>query len=266
MKLARRVNERINYYKDKTTNEKGYGLVQRWECYTITRPKDALVSAFLFLNLIVCFIYPFAFLCWSKNIVGALTFIVMAFMHFQQTSLDSIQIFEELGSFAFRRERNHSVVHPGKDWRNKSRLYHITSLNIFRGMWSRALGAFVWLFVVVALAAVITSSTSGDGTSEQLTTATNTTALSQDRLDPWFSFPNSTFFYQEPQLLNHPKCLLESSESSSDIQYLADYAFLGKSIGTTLLQRSSKPIQRSHTNYFSKSTLLQNGNNPASLK
>ena len=263
MKLAKKVDERINYYQDKATNDEAYGLVQRWERYTITRPKNAVVAAFLLLHLLFCFVYPFAFLCWSKNIAGSVTFIAMALMHFQQTSLDSIQIFEELGSYAFGTERNLEVGRS-KDWKYKSRLYHITNLNYYRSMWSRALGALVWLAVVVATAAVITSSSSGYGTPE----TSKTTTISQDHLDSWFRFPNSTFFYQEPELMNNPKCLLESSDSSSAMQYLADYAFLGKSLllfTRTLLQRFLKPIQCSHINYFSKSALLRKRNDPASL-
>ena len=105
----------------------------------------------------------------------------------------------------------------------------------------------MWLFVVVAIAAVITSSGNGGVAPEPSSTATNTRALSEDRLDPWLNFPNGTFFYQEPELMNHPKCILESSDTSSAMQYLADYAFLGKS--HTILSYLNIELSNMHNSY-----------------
>lgn len=55
-----------------------------------------------------------------------------------------------------------------------------------------------------------------------------TEAASSTRLDPTITFPNSTFFYQDQKQMNLATCQLDPSDSTSNIQYLADYAFLGK--------------------------------------
>ena len=55
-----------------------------------------------------------------------------------------------------------------------------------------------------------------------------TEAASSTRVDPGITFPSSTFFYQEPKQMNLATCQLDPSDSTSKMQYLADYAFLGK--------------------------------------
>jgi hypothetical protein len=211
-KLAKKVNEQINSQMDTTIDGEGAGLVQKWECFTITRPTDATVATFLLFHVLFCFVYPFSYLCWSGNIPGAITFIFMAAAHFQQTSLDSIEVVEELGSDMFGM-KNESSGSERSEWKYKSRVFHLLRLNTYRGFWSRAIGAFVWLFVVVAVAAVFSN---GDDA--------ESAATSSDNLSPRINFPNSTFNYQDNRM--QARCKFDA-ESSSTIQYLADYAFLG---------------------------------------
>jgi hypothetical protein len=136
----------------------------------------------------------------------------MAAAHFQQTSLDSIEVVEELGSDMFGM-KNESSGSERSEWKYKSRVFHLLRLNTYRGFWSRAIGAFVWLFVVVAVAAVFSN---GDDA--------ESAATSSDNLSPRINFPNSTFNYQDNRM--QARCKFDA-ESSSTIQYLADYAFLG---------------------------------------
>jgi hypothetical protein len=256
--LALKVKERIGYYQDlhaedyrnNDIDQHGHGLLQKWECYTMTRPKKFATATFLVLHLLFCFLLPFAFLCWTKNVAGVLTFVAMGFMHFQQTSLDSIQIVEELGSLAFGKQEDAEVKCslPTNRQRWISRLFHIHSLNGYRDIWSRALGknncfdgnciysthmdllscdlslgTFVWLFVAVAVAALFASRGN----------ATEMANSSSDKLDPWMTFPISTFIYKEPQTMNQPTCSLDTINSSS-MKYLADYAFLGMPVSLSI--------------------------------
>jgi hypothetical protein len=206
-KLAKKVNEQIENSKAASVIAgEGTGLVQKWECFTITRPKSTTVWTFLLLHTMFCFIYPFSFLCWSGNIPGAITFVVMAAFHFQQTSLDSIEVVEELGSDMFGM-KNEPAMQDRKEWKYKSRVFHLLRLNTYRAFWSRAIGIFLWLFVVVAVAAVLSSGNDASESAEQT-----------------MVFPNSTFNYQDTQM--QARCTFDS-DSSSTMKYLADYAFLG---------------------------------------
>ena len=140
-KLAKKVNEAMNHYQDsgecKMKDGEGKGLTHQWKCHTITRPKDFFVASFLLLHLLLCFVFPFTFLCWSRNGSGAVTFIVMSLLHFQLTIMDSEQIVEEIGADDFTKDN--PDMENNLKWKYKSRLYHITSMNGYRSIWSHIL-------------------------------------------------------------------------------------------------------------------------------
>lgn len=221
-KISKRLSESIDQYDQLETgdsNEKAHGLLNKWECYTITRPTMSFTVVYLIFQVFVFFIFPLTFLCTSKNIAGALVFIGMTWMSFQKRLLDPAEVLEELGSFASLGKmlvRPESVGLVGstnrQDWIYKARLYHIQNMSsdASQMIWSRALGTFVWLFMLVAVAASVGSESSDS-----------------DRNDPWLTFPsNNTYFYKEPQSAANPMCRLDTTDPNKSIQYLADYVFL----------------------------------------
>ena len=148
-------------------------------------------------------------------------------------------ILEELGDFATLGKKEGSILkHGGRlgvtsrsEWKYKSRLYHIHRMMNYRKVWGVALGSFVWLFIVVTIGASFSQPT------EQTNTAAGSSQhqidkLEAQKIDPLLTFPSSnvTHFYEGPQTSSHPMCHLDATDSTSSIQYLVDYVFLGKNI------------------------------------
>ena len=147
-------NENIRMLKlddnDEEINDKNNhhhnALFQKWEKYTVTKPTSALAwASFIFKNIFLSMI-PFAYFCYSRNAVGAITYLVAFLLCFDRTYFDIGPIVEGLGSFGrLGLDPGASLTHDGllgattrKEWQQKSRLYHMTRMNsnASRRIWS----------------------------------------------------------------------------------------------------------------------------------
>ena len=112
-------------------------LFQKWVTYSVTKPTPAFTwSSFIFKNIFIAMI-PLSYFCYSRNLVGAMTYIVMCMLCFEKTYFDIGPIVEALGSYGtLGLKSGASLQHGGllgaatrEEWEQKSRLYHITRMN-----------------------------------------------------------------------------------------------------------------------------------------
>jgi len=219
------------------------GLCQVWKSYVVTRPTVSF-SWFVFaLQMVALFLYPFVYLCVSKNLPGAFLFLVMVLICLEKHLLDPLPVIQEMGTYgSLGTSMEGSTlgdreIASKQEWKSKSRLYHIKSIDNSqsRYFWSRAFYGFLILFFTVLTLAAVTGTKSAPAAD----TPTGATAVDSDLLDPWITFPSdANFFYTKPQSLSYPRCrfgegklrrtddIIEDQSPSSPIQYLVDYAFL----------------------------------------
>ena len=121
-------------------------IFQKWETFTVTKPASAVTWSSFFAKNVILFMIPFSYFCYSRNLVGALTYIAMFMLCFDKTYFDIGPIVETLGSFGtLGLESGKSLSHEGLlgaatrvEWEQKSRLYHVTRMNntASRRIWS----------------------------------------------------------------------------------------------------------------------------------
>lgn len=131
------VKRNIEGGSDDNEDDHDSALFQKWVTYTVTKPTSAFTwSSFLFKNIFIALI-PLSYFCYSRNLVGATTYLIMFMLCFEKTYFDIGPIVEALGSFGtLGLESGTSLQHGGllgattrAEWEQKSRLYHITRVN-----------------------------------------------------------------------------------------------------------------------------------------
>ncbi|KAL7544460.1 hypothetical protein ACHAWF_007839 [Thalassiosira exigua] len=203
-------------------------LFQKWETFTVTKPTPGFAWISFAVENIICVVTPFSYLCYSRNLIGAILYIVLFLLCFEKNYFDIGPIVEALGSFgSLGLESAASHQYDGllgastrEEWQQKSRLYHITRMNnsASRRIWFKLLKSVAFIFAVVALAAI----SSGSGAEEGAV--------------PYTTFPsNNTFFYDVPQEKVSPICNADlgnshdsngTSSLTTPVKYLADFGFL----------------------------------------
>lgn len=132
--ILKRINEGGS---DGSEDEHDRALFQKWVTYTVTKPTPAFTwGSFVFKNIFIAMI-PLSYFCYSRNLVGALTYLIMYMLCFEKSYFDIGPIVEALGSFGtLGLESGASLQHGGllgattrAEWEQKSRLYHITRVN-----------------------------------------------------------------------------------------------------------------------------------------
>ena len=112
-------------------------IFQKWETFTVTKPTLAVTWGSFFAKNVITALIPFSYFCYSRNVVGALSYIAMFMLCFEKTYFDIGTIVETLGSFgSLGLESGKSLAHDGLlgaatrvEWEQKSRLYHVTRMN-----------------------------------------------------------------------------------------------------------------------------------------
>ena len=139
LELLKSINEILRYVKEADNEEEhDLALFQKWETYTITKPKPTFAWICFFTKNFVIAIIPFAYFCYAGNVVGAMMYLMFFALCFEKSYLDIGPIVEALGSFGTLGMKSGSTLtHDGllgaktrEEWRRKSRLlYHITRMN-----------------------------------------------------------------------------------------------------------------------------------------
>jgi hypothetical protein len=144
MKHASTMIQRVQI--DVNVDDDDTALFQKWETFNVTKPTPALCWIAWAVENITCIMIPLSYLIYSKNLIGAMLYVVLFTLCFDKKFFDIGPIVEELGSFgSLGLESGASLQHDGllgastkKEWQQKSRLYHITRMNnsASRRIWS----------------------------------------------------------------------------------------------------------------------------------
>jgi len=144
MKHASTMIQRVQ--SDGSVDDDDTALFQKWETFTVTKPTPSASWIAFAVENIICIVIPFSYLCYSRNLIGAILYVVLFLLCFEKNYFDIGPIVKELGSFgSLGLESSASLQHGGllgastrKEWQQKSRLYHITRMNnsASRRIWS----------------------------------------------------------------------------------------------------------------------------------
>jgi len=112
-------------------------LFQKWETFSITKPTLALAWISFIVKIIIFAMIPFSYFCYSRNVFGAMTYLVLSLLYIVRHYFDIGPIVEALGSYGtLGMEPGTSLAHSGllgastrREFQKKSRLYHITRMN-----------------------------------------------------------------------------------------------------------------------------------------
>ena len=138
LRLIRHNNAILRKLQDEENSDShDTALFQKWQTYMVTKPTPIFAwICFGIKNFIIAMI-PFAYFCYSRNLVGSLMYLSFFALCFEKSYFDIGPIVEALGSFGtLGLESGATLSHDGllgastrKEWQQKSRLYHITRMN-----------------------------------------------------------------------------------------------------------------------------------------
>ena len=71
-KLSKKVMETVKHYNAEDEEQQGQGMLQKWECYTVTRPRSSFIWAYLAVLVFLFFMFPLVILVLANNVPGKL--------------------------------------------------------------------------------------------------------------------------------------------------------------------------------------------------
>lgn len=137
LRLIKHTNKLLQSIQSEDVESNDSALFQKVETFAVTKPTSTFAWVnFIFKNVFIAMI-PFAYFCYSRNLVGAITYVFMYGLCFEKTYFDIAPIVESLGSYGtLGMESGAKLSHDGllgastkAEWEQKSRLYHITRMN-----------------------------------------------------------------------------------------------------------------------------------------
>ena len=100
--------------KVKTTKDYDSALFQKWETFSVTKPTLALAWISLIVKIIIFAVIPFSYFCYSRNVFGAMTYLVLSLLYIVRHYFDIGPIVEALGSYGtLGMEPGTSLAHSG---------------------------------------------------------------------------------------------------------------------------------------------------------
>ena len=136
-KLLQSIQSEVPSNQSEEVESHDRALFQKTETFAITKPTSTFAWVYFIFKNVFYAITPFAYFCYSRNLVGAITYVFMYGLCFEKTYFDIAPIVESLGSYGtLGMESGAKLSHDGllgastkAEWEQKSRLYHITRMN-----------------------------------------------------------------------------------------------------------------------------------------
>eukprot|EP00984_Skeletonema_dohrnii_P001523 scaffold486_cov148-Skeletonema_dohrnii-CCMP3373.AAC.4 len=136
LKRINKIHQRLQS-EDEDYEDYDSALFQKWETFSITKPTLAFAWISFIVKIIIFAVIPFSYFCYSRNVFGAMTYLVLSLLYIVRHYFDIGPIVEALGSYGtLGMEPGTSLAHSGllgastrREFQKKSRLYHITRMN-----------------------------------------------------------------------------------------------------------------------------------------
>ena len=137
--MLKRINKIHQRLQSEGEDNEDYdsALFQKWETFSVTKPSLAFAWISFIVKIIIFAVIPFSYFCYSRNVFGAMTYLVLSLLYIVRHYFDIGPIVEALGSYGtLGMDPGTSLAHSGllgastrREFQKKSRLYHITRMN-----------------------------------------------------------------------------------------------------------------------------------------